>query len=135
MAYWLVKTEPGTWSWADQVKHGQTGWDGVRNYQASNNMKAMKLGDKAFFYHSVSEKAVVGIVEVCKLYGPDPTDETGRFGMVHVKTVEALKRPVTLAMVKEHPGLQNLALVRQGRLSVMPVTEQEWQIIMDLSRA
>jgi predicted RNA-binding protein with PUA-like domain len=133
MRYWLAKTEPGSWSWADQVKYGETGWDGVRNYQASNNLKAMELGDWVFFYHSISDKAIVGIVEVCGLYRPDPTDETGRFGMTQVKTVRPLKKPVTLEQIKAHPELQNLALIRQSRLSVMPVSPTEWEIILALS--
>ena len=94
MAYWLMKSEPGNWSWDDQVKDGVAEWDGVRNYQAANNMKAMKIGDKAFFYHSVKEKLVVGIVEVVKEYYPDPTDASGRFGMVDIKALRPFKRPI-----------------------------------------
>ncbi|MEK9902087.1 MAG: EVE domain-containing protein, partial [Rhodospirillaceae bacterium] len=103
MAYWLFKTEPGTWSWDDQVKKGVEHWDGVRNHQANNNMKAMKVGDKGFFYHSVNEKRIVGIVEVAREHYPDHTDESGRFGMVDVKTVGPVKTPVTLADVKANP--------------------------------
>src|SRR3990167_803858 len=117
MAYWLVKTEPGCWSWNDQIK-STTSWDGVRNYQAANNMKAMKKGDLAFFYHSVSDKKIMGIVEVIQEYHPDPTDPTGRFGMVDVKAVRGLPQPVTLAQIKAHPLLQDLALIKQSRLSV-----------------
>ena len=102
MAFWLMKSEPGAWSWNDQVKDGTAEWDGVRNYQASNNMKAMKLGDRVFFYHSVNEKQVVGIVEVVKEYYPDPTDASGRFGMVDVKSVKPFAEPVTLAQIKAH---------------------------------
>ena len=129
MAYWLMKSEPGAWSWEDQVKDGTAEWDGVRNHQASNNMKAMKKGDKAFFYHSVNEKRIVGIVIIAKEYYPDPTDKSGRFGMVDVKALRPFKKPVTLADVKGEPRLENLALVRQSRLSVMPISDDEWQLI------
>jgi predicted RNA-binding protein with PUA-like domain len=129
MAYWLMKSEPGAWSWEDQVKDGTAEWDGVRNHQASNNMKAMKKGDKAFFYHSVNEKRIVGIVSIAKEYYPDPTDKSGRFGMVDVKALRPFKKPVTLADVKAEPRLENLALVRQSRLSVMPIADDEWQLI------
>ena len=129
MAYWLMKSEPGAWSWEDQVKDGTAEWDGVRYYQASNNMKAMKKGDKAFFYHSVNEKRIVGIVTIAKEYHPDPTDKSGRFGMVDVKALRPFKKPATLADVKGEPRLENLALVRQSRLSVMPISDDEWQLI------
>ena len=129
MAYWLMKSEPGAWSWEDQVKDGTAEWDGVRNHQASNNMKAMKKGDKAFFYHSVNEKRIVGIVTISKDYYPDPTDKLGRFGMVDVKALRPFKKPVTLAAVKGEPRLENLALVRQSRLSIMPISDDEWQLI------
>ena len=129
MAYWLMKSEPGAWSWEDQVKDGTAEWDGVRNHQASNNMKAMKKGDKAFFYHSVNEKRIVGIVIIAKEYYPDPTDKSGRFGMFDVKALRPFKKPVTLADVKGEPRLENLALVRQSRLSVMPISDDEWQLI------
>jgi predicted RNA-binding protein with PUA-like domain len=129
MAYWLMKSEPGNWSWDDQVKDGVAEWDGVRNYQAANNMKAMHSGDKVFFYHSVKEKQVVGIVEVVKEYYPDPTDASGRFGMVDVKALRPFVRPVSLAEVKAEPRLEELALIRQSRLSVMPVTAEEWRLI------
>ncbi len=134
MAYWLVKSEPGTWSWDDQVKAKTTGWDGVRNYQAANNMKAMALGDLCFFYHSVNEKQIVGIVEVTKLYHPDPSDESGRFGMVEVKAVKPFVEPVTLAQIKAEPRLKGLALVRQSRLSVLPVGKAEWDLICKMGR-
>jgi len=134
MAYWLVKSEPGTWSWDDQVKAKVTGWDGVRNYQAANNMKAMALGDLCFFYHSVNEKQIVGIVEVSKLYRPDPSDESGRFGMVDVKAVKPFQRPVTLAEIKAEPRLKDLALVRQSRLSVLPVSREEWALICKMGQ-
>lgn len=131
MAYWLFKSEPGTWSWDDQVKCGAKGteWDGVRNHMANNFMKQMKRGDLGFFYHSVNEKRIVGIVEVIGEHEPDPGDPTGRFGMVRVKAVEPLPRPVTLAEIKQTPGLENMVLVKNSRLSVQPVTEEEWKII------
>ncbi len=129
MAYWLFKSEPGAWSWEDQQRDGTAEWDGVRNHQACNNMKAMKIGDLAFFYHSVNEKQIVGIVEVVKEYYPDPSDESARFGMVDVKAVKPVNRPVTLAEVKAEPRLENLALVRQSRLSVVPVSDEEWRVL------
>jgi predicted RNA-binding protein with PUA-like domain len=132
MAYWLIKTEPGTWSWDDQVRNGSTHWDGVRNYQASNNMKAMRIGDRAFFYHSVSEKSIVGIVEVAKEYYPDHTDASGRFGMVDVKTLKPMSKPVTLAEIKGEPKLQDLALIRQSRLSVLPIDPAAWALICQM---
>jgi predicted RNA-binding protein with PUA-like domain len=135
MQYWLLKSEPSSWSWQDQLDRGDAGegWDGVRNYQASNNMKAMQIGDLAFFYHSVNEKQIVGIVEICALYHPDPTDASGRFGMVTVKAVKSVSKPVTLASIKADERLQDMALVRQARLSVTPVTEPQWHIIMDMA--
>jgi predicted RNA-binding protein with PUA-like domain len=129
MAYWLFKSEPGAWSWDDQVKKGTEHWNGVRNYQAANNMKAMKIGDLGFFYHSVDEKRIVGIVQVVKEYYPDHTDESGRFGMVDIKAVKPVKQPVTLARIKGEPRLANLALVRQSRLSVTPIGDDEWTLI------
>jgi predicted RNA-binding protein with PUA-like domain len=129
MAYWLFKSEPGAWSWDDQVKKGVEAWTGVRNHQAANNMKAMKIGDRGFFYHSVDEKRIVGIVEVAKEYYPDHTDASGRFGMVDIKSVKPMKRPVTLAEIKAELRLANLALVRQSRLSVTPIGDAEWRLI------
>lgn len=131
MNYWLFKSEPGTWSWEDQVRSGDKGdcWDGVRNYQASNNMKAMKIGDRGFFYHSVNEKHVVGIVEVVREYYPDDTDTSGRFGMVDVKAIRPFEKPVTLADIKSEPRLQEISLVKQSRLSVMPIDPKHWKII------
>ena len=129
MAYWLMKSEPGTWSWDDQVRDRVAEWDGVRNHQASNNLKAMRVGDRAFFYHSVNEKRIVGIVEVVKEYYPDPTDPKGRFGMVDVKAVEPLPQPVGLKDIKADPELQELPLIKQSRLSVMPIDETSWQRI------
>ncbi len=131
MAYWLFKSEPGAWSWDDQVRKGAEGegWNGVRNHQAANNMKAMQVGDRGFFYHSVDEKRIVGIVEVIETYHPDPTDASGRFGMVTIKAVEPVKTPVTLADIKAEPELEGFALVRQSRLSVVPVTDEQWALI------
>jgi len=129
MAYWLMKTEPGAWSWDDQLRDNVTHWDGVRNYQASNNMKAMRIGDLAFFYHSVNEKRIVGIVEVAREYYPDPSDASGRFGMVDVKALMPLNKPVSLADIKGEPKLQDLALIRQSRLSVMPIDDDSWALI------
>ena len=129
MKYWLVKSEPGAWSWDDHVKAGTAEWDGVRNHQAAGNMKAMKKGDRAFFYHSVNEKRVVGILEVAREYYPDPTDASGKFGMVDFKAVEALPEPVTLADIKADERLEDLALIRQSRLSVMPIDAKSWKII------
>jgi predicted RNA-binding protein with PUA-like domain len=131
LAYWLFKTEPEAWSWEQQKGRGKKGepWTGVRNYQAANNMKAMKLGDLGFFYHSGEERRIVGIVEVIKEYHPDPTDESGRFGMVSVQAVDDLRVPVTLAQVRADPTLSAMVLVKNSRLSVQPVTAREWQII------
>ena len=136
MHYWLMKSEPSVWSWQNQLDRGEQGegWDGVRNYQASNNMKSMAIGDLAFFYHSVNEKQILGVVNVCTLYQPDPTDVSGRFGMVRVKAVKSLKIPVTLADIKADERLRDMALVRQPRLSVTPVTAEQWTIIMDKSQ-
>ena len=127
MAHWLMKTEPGEWSWEDQVKEGTTHWDGVRNHQASNNMKKMKVGDRCFFYHSVKERQIVGVVEVVKEYYPDHTDPTGRFGMVDVKAVAPAPNPVTLAAVKADPAFADFLLVRSSRLSVVPVSAAHWK--------
>ena len=129
MQYWLFKSEPGAWSWDDQCKKGVEHWDGVRNHQANNNMKAMKKGDKGFFYHSVNEKQIVGIVEVVKEHYPDHTDLSGRFGMVDIKAIEPVKTPVTLTDIKSEPKLADFALVKQSRLSVVPVGKAEWKLI------
>ena len=133
MKYWLVKSEPGAWSWDDHVRVGVEPWDGVRNHQACNNMKAMKIGDRAFFYHSVNEKQIVGVLEVVKEYYPDPSDKSGRFGMVDFKAVKPVGKPVTLAEIKATPELQDMALVRQSRLSVMPVAAKEWRLLLKMS--
>jgi predicted RNA-binding protein with PUA-like domain len=130
MAYWLVKSEPFKWSWQQQVAKGIERWDGVRNHQAANNLKAMRLGEQAFFYHSNEGKEIVGIVEVAREAYPDPTDDKGRFVAVDMKAVKALPVPVGLDKVKTMPNLKAMALVRSARLSVQPVTEAEWAIIL-----
>lgn len=130
MTYWLVKTEPHVWSWEDQVRKSVTCWDDVRNYQARNNLKAMKVGDLVLFYHSGKERQIMGIVEVVKPYYPDPSDTSGKFGMVDVKTVKPFQTPVSLRQIKENPALQHLALIRQSRLSVMPIDPQAWNLLL-----
>ena len=136
MAYWLFKSEPNTWSWDDQLAKADAGegWDGVRNYQAGNNMKAMEIGDLGFFYHSVSEKQIFGIVDVIEKWHLDPTDPTGRFGMVTVRAVKSVTTPVTLAQIKAEPALADFALVRQSRLSVVPVTADEWALLLSMAQ-
>ena len=134
MAYWLLKSEPGTWSWDDQLKKGDEGegWDGVRNYQASNNMKKMEIGDLAFFYHSVNEKSIVGIVSIIEKYQDDPNDKTGRFGMVVVKAIKSFTKSVSLSEIKSNQKLQGILLIKQSRLSVMPITKEHWDIILEM---
>lgn len=132
MAYWLLKSEPEAYSWAQLQKDKKTGWSGVRNFQAANNMKAMQLGDECFFYHSNEGKEIVGVCTVSKLYHPDPSDESGKFGMVEVRPAAAFKTPVTLAEIKGHPQLKEMAFVRQSRLSVSPVTAAEWKLLCEL---
>lgn len=132
MAYWLVKSEPFKYSWDQFVKDKQTFWDGVRNYQARNNLKAMQKGDEVFFYHSNEGLAIVGIAKVAKEHYQDPTTEDPNWVVVDLKPVKAFKKPVTLADMKAEPALSNLALIRQGRLSVCPVTDAEWHIIMEM---
>ena len=134
MNYWLIKSEPSTWSWEQQIKAGAKGegWDGVRNYQASNNMKKMEIGDLCFFYHSVKEKDIVGIVKVIKTYHPDPTDKTKRFGMVRIAKYKSLVNKVNLDQIKNDKRLIHLALVKQSRLSVMPIDKKSWTIICKL---
>jgi len=136
MQYWLMKSEPSSWSWQNQMDRGAAGegWDGVRNYQASNNMKAMEIGDLVFFYHSVDEKQIVGIAEVLALYHPDPTDASGRFGMVTIRAVKPMAVPVTLAQIKSDDRLAEMALVRQSRLSVTPVSAEQWATIMEMGK-
>ena len=133
MKYWLLKSEPDAWSWDNQVKEGASMWDGVRNYQARNNLKEMKKNDLCFFYHSVTERSIVGIVKVVKEYYPDPTDKTDRFVVVDVKATKKLKNPVSLDQIKENIKLQDIALVKQSRLSVMPLKKTEWDIIIKMS--
>ena len=133
MKYWLLKSEPDAWSWDNQVKEGASMWDGVRNYQARNNLKEMKKNDLCFFYHSVTDKSIVGVVKVVKEYYPDPTDKTGRFVVVDVKATKKLKNPVSLDQIKENSKLQDIALVKQSRLSVMPLKKTEWDIIVKMS--
>ena len=133
MQYWLLKSEPNAWSWDQQVKEGPSMWDGVRNYQARNNLKKMKKNDLCFFYHSVSEKRIVGIVKVVKEHYPDPTDITGKFVVVDVEVFKKLKNPVSLGEIKGHKKLQEIALIKQSRLSVMPLKKTEWNIINKIS--
>lgn len=132
MAHWLVKTEPAAWSWEDHAKKGVEPWSGVRNAEAAKNLKAMKIGERAFFYHSGGAREIVGIVEVVRTYYPDPTDATGRFGMVDFRARESLNTPVTLAQIKAEPRLSHLALVRQSRLSVTPIDEKSWARICEM---
>lgn len=131
MAYWLFKSEPETWSWDQQKAKGAKGepWNGVRNHQAKLNMQAMKKGDLGFFYHSGAERQIVGIVEVIGEYRPDPTDESGKFGLVDVKAVRDVPKPVTLADAKAAPKLADMVLVKFSRLSVQPVTPAEWKVV------
>lgn len=135
MRYWLFKSEPSTWSWADQVAKGDTGeeWDGVRNYQARNFMREMAVGDRGFFYHSQKEKAVVGLVEVIAEAHPDSTTDDDRWDCVDIKAVKPVKTPVTLDMIKADPRLSAMPLVKSPRLSVQPVTEDEWRIVCDMA--
>ncbi|MBS0563568.1 MAG: EVE domain-containing protein [Proteobacteria bacterium] len=131
MNYWLFKSEPDTWSWDQQVGRGAEGeeWHGVRNYQARNNMRAMKVGDLGFYYHSNVGKEIVGIVEVCRESAPDSTTDDPRWDCVHIRAVRPLARPVTLEDCKAHPELEGMVLVNNSRLSVQPVTAAEWQTI------
>ena len=131
MGHWLIKSEPSKGMWAAIEKKGSKGcfWKRVRNFQARNYMKQMKKGDKCFFYHSVDERQIIGVVEVTKEYYPDETDPSGRFVLVDVKTKKKLKKPVTLKEIKSNPNLSSLALVKQSRLSVMPVDQKSWKII------
>jgi predicted RNA-binding protein with PUA-like domain len=129
MAQWLVKSEPNAYSWDALVKEKRTAWTGVRNAQAANNLKVMKPGDHVLFYHSGVGLEIVGLAEVAKAYYPDPSDKSGRYGAVDIKPVMPLKTPVTLARIKAEPKLANLGLVRQSRLSVMPVAPAEWKLL------
>ncbi len=130
-AYWLFKSEPSAWSWQDMTACGSKGtcWDGVRNFLANKNMKNMKKGDRGFFYHSVKEKRIIGMVEVIKEHYPDPSDEKKRFGMVDIKAIGELKTPIGLEDIKSEKALQNMVLVNNSRLSVQPVSKKEWEHI------
>ena len=132
MKYWLLKSEPNTWSWDDQIKGKIAMWDGVRNYQARNNLMSMRVNDLCFFYHSVNEKKIVGIVSVSKEHYIDPTDKTKKFVAVDVKTKKSLKNPITLKQIKKEKKLSHLALVKQSRLSVMPIDKISWRLICKL---
>lgn len=129
MAYWLMKSEPYEYSWSQLLSDGLNRWDGVRNYQARNNLRAMQIGDRAFFYHSNEGREIVGVMEIVKTAYPDPSDETGRFDMVDVKPVMSVVTPVTLAAIKADPRLVEFALLRQSRLSVAPVRDSEWAML------
>jgi predicted RNA-binding protein with PUA-like domain len=129
MAYWLLKSEPSSYSWERLVADGGTHWDGVRNAQALNNLRAMQQGDRAFFYHSNEGREVVGIAEVVRTFYPDPKDQSGKLGMVDVKAVMPVKESVTLAAMKAEPELAGMSLLRQSRLSVCPVTAREWAVV------
>ena len=135
MAHWLFKSEPTTWSFDQQIAAGEKGtfWNGVRNHLAKKHLMAMQVGDRGCFYHSNEDKAIVGIVEVIKPYYPDHTDETGKFGMVDVRAVKALKNKVTLARIKAEPRLVGMTLVNNSRLSVQPVSDEEWRIVLELA--
>ena len=133
MKYWLLKTEPSTWSWGDQEKVNKEMWDGVRNYQARNNLIDMKKGDLCFFYHSVKEKKIIGIVKVVKESYPDPTDPSKKFVVVDVKKKNKLKNPVSLEKIKLQKKLNHIALIKQSRLSVMPIDKKSWDIIYKMS--
>ena len=135
MQFWLFKSEPSTWSWEDQVAKGEAGeeWDGVRNYQARNFMRQMEIGDRGFFYHSMAKKAVVGIVEVMALAHPDSTTDDPRWECVDIKALRPVPTHVTLEMVKNDPRLADMVLVKNSRLSVQPVTHEEWQIVCEMA--
>jgi predicted RNA-binding protein with PUA-like domain len=133
MAHWLIKSEPSAYSWSQFVKDKKTSWTGVRNAQAAINLKAMKPGDRVFFYHSNEGKEVVGIAEVAKAAYPDPTDKDGKAVTVDVKAVEPVKKAVTLAAIKADPRLKDFGLVRQSRLSIVPVSDEQWKLILKMS--
>lgn len=133
MNYWLVKSEPGAYSWDDFVKLGRDHWDGVRNYQARNNMKLMKVGDEVLFYHSVNEKQIVGIAKVVKEYYQDPTTDDERWVVVDLAPVRKLKNPVTLSQIKAEKGLDGFALIKNSRLSVMPVSNDQYDMLLKMS--
>jgi len=133
MRHWLMKSEPSAYSWDDLVRDKHTSWNGVRNFQAANNLKAMKIGDRAFFYHSNEGKAIMGVVEITRAAYPDPSDKAGRFVMVDVRPLMPVKLPVTLAAIKADPRLKSLALLRQSRLSVSPLEPPEWAILAGMA--
>ncbi len=134
MAFWLFKSEPDAWSWDQQVAKGEAGeeWTGVRNYQARNNMRAMALGDRGFFYHSRTGLEIVGIVEVCKTAHPDSSTDDPRWECVDIKAVKPMAKPISMAMIKQDPRLVDMVLVKNSRLSVQPVTQEEWDLICKL---
>ena len=132
MAHWLIKSEPGTWSWEQHAKAGADAWTGVRNHQAKQHLMAMKPGDEALFYHSGDERAVVGVTAVTRAAYPDPTDASGAFVCVDFKAERPLARPVTLAEIKANPALGDMVLVKNSRLSVQPVTDAEWRVVCAL---
>ena len=134
MNYWLVKSEPDAYSWQQFVKDGKAVWDGVRNYQARNNLKAMKIGDKVLFYHSVSEKKVIGVAVVTREYFPDPTTDDDRWVVVELKPEKELNEPVSLEQVKNKKKLSEIALVKQARLSVMPLKKPEFDLILKMGK-
>ncbi len=133
MNYWLLKSEPFKYAWSKLVADGRTHWDGVRNYQAANNLKAMKLGDRAFFYHSNEGLEIVGVAEIVREAYPDPSDESGRFVMVDIGPLFPVPKSVTLQAIKAEPRLADLALVRQSRLSVVPVSADEWGVLLGMA--
>ena len=134
MNYWIIKSEPNNWSWNDQKKSKITMWEGVRNYQARNNLIAMKKNDFCFFYHSVNERQIVGIVSVTKEHYPDPTDKTGKFVVVNVKAMKSFPQPVSLKQIKNEKKLSHIILIKQSRLSVMPIDFQSWQLICKMGK-
>ena len=133
MAYWLLKSEPSSYSWNRLVADGRTHWDGVRNPQALNNLRAMKLGDRAFFYHSNEGKEIVGVAEVVRTFYPDPADKSGKLGMVDIKPLRPATAPVGLKAMRANPELSSLSLLKQSRLSVCPITEKEWAILCKMT--
>lgn len=133
MKHWLLKSEPGAWSWDDQVKKGVEPWTGVRNHQAAKYLRSMRKGDQAFFYHSVEEKRIVGIVEVVREFYPDPTAKEGNWVCVDVKARTPLPHPVTLAQIKAEPKLSGIPLIKQSRLSVMPLEKETWELLLKMA--
>ena len=135
MRYWLMKSEPAAYGWDRLVKEGGTVWDGVRNHRAKNNLQAMQVGDWAFFYHSVTGKEIVGIIEIVRAGMTDPKDESGTWAAVEIKPVRKLERPVTLAEIKAEPALADIELLRLSRLSVAEIRPEEWDKILDMAKA